>query len=169
LSPNDSEKWLLTAKKTYLIAKHGQMLEFGTPYDYGGKEASLTYYENLALIKRLSKQEQKALLNRRMLYNLMTFVGLEGYADEWWHFNSRKTQMGSVTAGYSYAEYSGIDLQPVDYIHEENRRKHMSSGSGRAIRQSSEYPIFTTETTIKRAAVLVPPKESFLRRLFRRS
>lgn len=145
-SMTEGQRLSLSLRQTSSIARHGKLLEFGTRYDYGGTAASLAYYERLSEMKPLSEKERRALINRRLLYNVMNCVGMKGYSNEWWHFNSDKTQMGAITAGYSHAEYGRIELDHDHLTHEESRKKLNRSGA--------------RSTSIQKAAALLPPRQS---------
>ena len=55
----------------------GRMLDFGTPYDFGGEKASSNYYEKLSLKRTLNKNEIKFRDNRRLLYQIMKEAGFQ--------------------------------------------------------------------------------------------
>ena len=106
------------------VQTRGRLLNFGTPFDHGDKEAAIAYLEHLAKERTLSPDEQEAMQNRRMLYWVMMQVGFEAYQDEWWHFNSKASQMGAKTSGQKEATFGGIELSSENLAHEEKRRKH---------------------------------------------
>lgn len=118
------QKYNLEMERISLIKNHAELLEFGIPFDYGGEEAALNYYERISLAKELSPLELEAKNNRRLLYHLMTSVDFQPYPDEIWHYNSLKTQMGAKTAGRKYAEYGAIDLSGENIEHELMRQNH---------------------------------------------
>jgi len=119
------EVYKLEMERIGLIAKNAQMLNFGTKWDHGGSEAALNYFEILAQERDLTKDEEDARQNRRLLYNAMTGAGFEPYADEWWHYNSKKSQMGAKTARIDRAEYGAMELSKDDWHHELIRRQHL--------------------------------------------
>ncbi|MBI3984508.1 MAG: D-alanyl-D-alanine carboxypeptidase family protein [Candidatus Levybacteria bacterium] len=106
------------------IKSHGAYLYFGTPFDHGGEKASSTYFEQLAQERPLTDEENEALRNRRLLYHIMKDVGLQAYPDEWWHFNSPKSQMGAKTAGLETANFGRIALSAENLEHEKIRQQH---------------------------------------------
>ena len=106
------------------IKSHGTYLYFGTPFDHGSGKASLTYFEQLSQERPLTEEENEAMRNRRLLYHVMEDVGLQAYPDEWWHFNSPKSQMGAKTAGVETASFGGIDLSVENLEHERIRQQH---------------------------------------------
>lgn len=114
----------LEMKRIALMRGDGQLLEFGTPFDWGGEEAALNYYEKLAESRPLIDKEQEARGNRRFLYHVMMEVGMQSYADEWWHYNSPKSQMGAKTAGFSFATYGPAMLSDKNLTHEKMRQDH---------------------------------------------
>ena len=123
---SDWEKvYQLEMKRISLIEQNMQVLNFGTSFDYGGSEASLSYYEKLSSQKELNLDENEAMLNRRLLYNIMTNVGFEPYEDEWWHFNSKKSQMGAKVADLDHAEYGAKELSQKNQEHEKMRSGHL--------------------------------------------
>jgi hypothetical protein len=101
------------------------MLNFGTPWDWGGPEAAVSYFEKAAHERQLTESEQEALQNRRLLYGVMTGAGFEPYIDEWWHYNSKKSQMGAKTAGLDHAEYGAAILSEANLQHEKMRLEHL--------------------------------------------
>ncbi|PIR61910.1 MAG: hypothetical protein COU66_01230 [Candidatus Pacebacteria bacterium CG10_big_fil_rev_8_21_14_0_10_44_11] len=119
------EQLMIQVLATDLIAHSANLLDFGTQYDYGGAAAALVYYELLNRQRSLSPTEKEALLNRRLLFNVMLQVGLEAYKDEWWHYNARKSQMGAKTAGLPHAEYGAARLSSENIGHERKRRKFL--------------------------------------------
>ena len=122
---NAQEVYELEMERIGLIAKHAELLDFGTQWDWGGPEAALNYYEVLSAQRELTEKEQVARDNRRLLYNLMVNVGFEPYADEWWHYNSKKSQMGAKTAGLPMAEYGAAQLSEENRKIEEIRKLHL--------------------------------------------
>ena len=125
LDNNDWQSaYLLEMGKIALIREHIQMFDYGTPFDWGGPEATLNYLERLAETRRLSLQEEIARQNRSLLYHTMTAAGFEPYEEEWWHYNSKRAQMGAKTAGLPFAEYGAINLSAENLVHEEMRSNH---------------------------------------------
>lgn len=111
----------LETDKMDLINQHGKLLEFGAPLDHGGEKSALNYFEAWATQSKLTPEEITARDNRRLLYKVMTAVGFEPYEDEFWHYNSKKSQMGAKTAGLPMAEFGAAVLSPENLKHEEIR------------------------------------------------
>ncbi len=175
---NAQEVYELEMERIGLIAKHAELLDFGTLWDWGGPEAALNYYEVLAQQRELNPKEQTAKDNRRLLYNVMINAGFEPYADEWWHYNSKKSQMGAKTAGLVTAEYGAAQLSDENRKIEEIRRLHLQGSEilsklqgdlmdkfGRqpgwfevAVKAAKEMGD-PTVTTLPRAAKIQPPEE----------
>ena len=107
-----------------VVQMHGKLLDFGTPFDHGDKEAALSYLEQLAKEQALTPEEEDAMKNRRILYKVMIEVGFEPYQDEWWHYNSKQSQMGAKTSGALEATFGGIQLNSEHLAHEEKRRAY---------------------------------------------
>jgi D-alanyl-D-alanine dipeptidase len=125
LSEQDWQRnYLLEMKRSELIRRNGKMLNFGTRFDYGGPEAALRYFEKKATVSALSPDEEEALKNRRMLYDVMIRSGFEPYADEWWHYNDPASQMGAKAAGREHAEYGAVELSNENKKYEKIRRQH---------------------------------------------
>jgi hypothetical protein len=122
--PELEEAYLLEMEKISLISKNAQILNFGTPFDYGGIEVSPNYYEVLEQERTLTSDEIEARDNRSVLYNAMMMAGMQPYADEWWHYNSPKSQIGAKSAGLDHAEYGGVELSKGNILHETMRRMH---------------------------------------------
>ncbi|HSX14883.1 MAG TPA: M15 family metallopeptidase [Candidatus Saccharimonadales bacterium] len=149
------ELYLLEMEKIGLVRRQAEFLNFGTQFDHGGIEAQLDYFEWLAggralrpseveslaegklsqemadfiqsgLARPLTAQETEARDNRRMLYNAMIGAGMQPYLDEWWHYNSPKSQMGAKVAGLDHAEYGGVELDEPQLKHEKMRAAHRS-------------------------------------------
>lgn len=106
------------------VQTQGKLLNFGTPFDHGDKEAAIDYFERLGKERVLSPSEDEAMRNRRMLYWVMVKVGFEAFESEWWHFNSKASQMGAKTSGAKEAVFGGMELSPENLAHEEKRRTH---------------------------------------------
>jgi zinc D-Ala-D-Ala dipeptidase len=123
---NWKEVYDLEMKRISLISKNAELLEFGSAFDWGGRESALNYYEKLELERPLSSKEEEAQKNRRMLYNTMVLAGFEPFDSEWWHFNSKKTQMGAKTAGLGHAEYGPAILSKENEEYERMREQHLS-------------------------------------------
>ncbi len=77
------EAYRLEMERISLINEQARLLEFGTPFDYGGKEAALNFFERLSAERKLYGEEVTARDNRRILFNVMTAAGFEPYEDEW--------------------------------------------------------------------------------------
>jgi len=116
----------LDMKRSALLRQHGEMLDFGTPFDFadGGPHPLLAYYEAKDAAGTLEPSEWEPAANRRMLYHVMTNAGFEPYEDEWWHFNDPASQMGAKTAGRKYAEYGAIELSEANKDFLDIRRLH---------------------------------------------
>lgn len=114
----------LEMQRVGLVNRHARLLNFGTKFDYGGEQAALNYYEILERQRPLTGEEKEAQKNRRVLYNVMINSGFEPYADEWWHFNSPKSQMGAKTAGLKTAEYGPTELSKKSQGFETMRKVH---------------------------------------------
>ena len=74
-------------RKSQIIRGQGKLLDMGTPFDSVGTETESNYYERLAMKKSLTLNEQNRLLNRRLLHNALSSVGMRNYPEEWWHFS----------------------------------------------------------------------------------
>ena len=65
----------------------GKTLFFGAPFDFPGDISNTQYFENkLEQGDKLTKREEEALYNRRLLYFVMTQAGFVNFHCEWWHF-----------------------------------------------------------------------------------
>src|SRR3989344_2282232 len=76
------EGYLLEMEEIALIRNNAQLVNFGTPFDWGGEEATLNYYESLTQTRPLTQKEEEARRNRRLLYNVMQAAWFEAYPDE---------------------------------------------------------------------------------------
>lgn len=120
------EQYMLEMAKVGLLRQHAVILDFGTQFDHGGSESALNYFEELQYDRALSPEEISARDNRRILSNIMLEVGMQPYADEWWHYNSLKSQMGARAVDRGIAEYGGTNLSDQNIEHERMRRMHRS-------------------------------------------
>jgi len=102
--------YVLQMKRSELLRKNARMLDFGTQFDHGGTAAGLRYLEEQASQRQLTDEEQVQLVNRRMLFNVMTTAGMAPYEEEWWHYNDPASQMGAKVTGNSFAEYGAATL-----------------------------------------------------------
>ncbi len=123
--PNNSRS--LALRRNSILLDESVLLEFGTEFDFGGKEAGIRFLEEKnERGEELTDNEKEALKNRRILYHTMIDVGFEAYEDEWWHFNAPESQMGAKTAGISKAFYAGTDI-PEELLVFERQRANLSS------------------------------------------
>lgn len=116
--------YILEMRRITLIARYAKLLNFGTPFDWGGSEAALDYFEKEGKNRALTPEEIEARGNRRLLYHVMNQAGLEAYTDEWWHYNSAKSQMGAKTSGRMFAEFGPASLSAGNQTHEQMRVNH---------------------------------------------
>lgn len=71
-----------------IAGPEGVLLHMGTPFDATSIISGTRYFEKkLEVEGELKEQESKALINRRMLYHVMTHAGFTNYPEEWWHFD----------------------------------------------------------------------------------
>jgi len=123
-NPTLRELYVLEMQKLGLIRRHAEMLDFGTPFDHGGPQAALAYFEELGKRRPLTPSEMEARDNRRLLYSVMTQAGMQPYRDEWWHYNAPESQMGAWVAGENFAEYGSQSLEGPNAHHEAMRGDH---------------------------------------------
>ncbi len=181
--PDVQEAYILVIEKDGLIRDNIDLLDFGTPFDYGGAESALRYYEELQEKRPLTDDETEARDNRRELYNATSIAGLMPYRDEYWHFNAPQSQMGAQVAGLDVATYGAAELSEENRAHERMREMHHAGmvrlGSPLGPMEQFERkidPLFdalirlnmkarnkapeTTHSNMPRAAVIAPPEES---------
>ncbi|WP_319765093.1 M15 family metallopeptidase [Maridesulfovibrio sp.] len=83
----------------------GVPLHMGAPFDYPGPVSNTRYYEErVEKGERVTDLEQEALLNRRLLYDVMIKAGFVNYHGEWWHFEYG-TQRWGFLKGIPHALY----------------------------------------------------------------
>ncbi len=119
------EIYKLEMERIGLIAKNAELLNFGTQFDWGGPEAALNYFEVQSTQRQLTKDEEEAQQNRRLLYNVMIQAGFQPFATEWWHFNAPETQMGARTGNLPFARYGAAELSEANLAHEQMRQRHI--------------------------------------------
>lgn len=130
------------------IARKAQLLDFGTPFDYGGPAAALAYYETIA---ELTAAQRRARHNRRILYGAMTQAGFVGYAEEWWHYNAPESQMGAAASGRTTAAYGAVKLTPAQERYEQQQRAAWQAAVASDPRRA--------ETSLQPAVEITPPSE----------
>ncbi len=65
----------------------GVPLFFGSPFDYPSEISYTRYFEKKFDNEEiLSKREEDAMQNRRLLYNIMKTAGFVNFPCEWWHY-----------------------------------------------------------------------------------
>lgn len=121
IGDNWQHAYELEMQKITLIRENAHLLDFGTPFDWGDEKAALNYFETKTQETELTTNEIKARKSRRLLFNVMSEAGFEPYQDEWWHFNSPKSQMGAITAGLSEAMYGATNLSEENFKQEQMR------------------------------------------------
>lgn len=139
---------------TEAVQTRGKLLNFGTPFDHGDSEAALDYFERLSKERALSPNEQEAMRNRRMLYWVMVKVGFEAFESEWWHFNSKASQMGAKTSGAKRAIFGGNELSADNRAHEEKRRAHYFELTDKF--EKGEIAVNPRTSPFPRAAAIAP-------------
>jgi len=75
----------------------GKLLDMGTPFDS---------FDIDSRTNPTSKCSQLVYDNRKLLYNIMTYVGFTNYPDEWWHYDFGNQFWGKIknrTAKYGLA------------------------------------------------------------------
>lgn len=94
---------------TIRVCASGAFLDMGSDFDAVDVVSFADHFEQLALRRPLSAREEAALLNRRLLYWVMSEVGCVVNPNEWWHFGSGD-QLSAVLSGRPYAVYSTMDI-----------------------------------------------------------
>ncbi|MDO4692544.1 MAG: M15 family metallopeptidase [Porphyromonadaceae bacterium] len=69
-----------------IIDAKGKPLDMGSPFDHFGPEAHVGREDELVKAGRMSSEVRD---NRRLLYSIMSEVGLRPYDKEWWHYQER--------------------------------------------------------------------------------
>ncbi len=71
-----------------IVDKNGLFLPMGTEFDETTERSAIDYYEKkVAAREKLTGEEEEALVNRRLIYAVMTRAGFTNYPDEWWHYD----------------------------------------------------------------------------------
>lgn len=88
-----------------IVDARGCLLPMGSGFDEDSDRSMTRYYEEkLERGESLDPKEEKALRNRRLLFNLLTEEDFCNYPDEWWHF-AYGTQAWSWEKGTPHAIY----------------------------------------------------------------
>ncbi|PLS18839.1 D-alanyl-D-alanine dipeptidase [Bacillus sp. M6-12] len=75
----------------------GNLLPMGTSFDEMSPLSATRYFEDkLNQEGTLSNSEQEALLNRRLLFDVMCSSGFTNYHEEWWHFDFGNQFWGTI-------------------------------------------------------------------------
>ncbi len=70
-----------------IATRDGNPMFFGSPFDYPSEISYTRYFEKKLENKEdLSKRENDAMQNRRLLYNIMKAAGFVNFSCEWWHY-----------------------------------------------------------------------------------
>lgn len=69
-----------------IVDDKGKPLDMGSPFDHFGTEAHVGGEDTLVKAGRMSAVVRA---NRRLLYSIMSEVGLRPYDKEWWHYQER--------------------------------------------------------------------------------
>ncbi|MCG8532376.1 MAG: M15 family metallopeptidase [Desulfovibrionales bacterium] len=99
-----------------IVDNNDQQLFFGAPFDFPGDISTTRYYEELLEKgEMLDAQNEQAMYNRRLLYDVMIAAGFVNYHNEWWHFEY-KTQRWAYMLSKPEAYYGQKDCkqQPLD-------------------------------------------------------
>jgi D-alanyl-D-alanine dipeptidase len=137
-----------------MLFQHARLLDFGTPFDFGGQEAALTYYERLELSRPLTEVERTAQFNRRLLYRVMVEAGMQPYGEEWWHYNAADSQMGARADNRTKAVFGAMNLSDAELRHEQYRQADLTRRNMAFL--DGELPFNPRLTTIGRAAIIAP-------------
>lgn len=111
------ELYLAEMRLLGLVHSNASLMDYGTPFDHGDGEAAAAYLES-------THPQSSQASARRLLHHAAVEAGLAPYADEWWHFNSPKTQMGAFVTGQPVATYGAAELSPANLRFEQMRRAH---------------------------------------------
>jgi D-alanyl-D-alanine dipeptidase len=83
-----------------IIDSFGNNLEMGTCFDSFGEISKTNYFE------LLNNNIDNIIVNRRLIYNILTSVGFSNYPEEWWHYDYGNQFWGKITD--NSAIYNGI-------------------------------------------------------------
>jgi D-alanyl-D-alanine dipeptidase len=108
-------------RRQQLIREASTPLDMGTVFDGVQQETATRFYEDMS-IASLDDVAHARLLNRRLLWNVMTQAGLSNYPDEWWHYDFGN-QFDSARTGRK-AVYGSVILSAENEAWEKMRREH---------------------------------------------
>ncbi len=80
---------------------NGEELDLGTMFDEISDKSATQYFE------LNSKENEVALINRRILFNCMTTAGFQNYHEEWWHFDYGN-RAWAIRSGSTIVHYGPI-------------------------------------------------------------
>lgn len=119
------KRYRLEVERASIMSSYGKSYRINTQFDHGQQEASHTYLRNLRSQRRLTREENSAMTTIEVLLRHMSYEEFEPLESEWWHYNSRKTQMGAKSSELPFAEYGYINLSVENLRHEQMRRDHL--------------------------------------------
>jgi len=114
--PSGSTRSMLSEPE---ILQTATLLDTGVPFDHGGQESAVRYFEdndapNAEVYRR----------NRRLLYWAMIMAGFAAFPPEIWHYNYGN-QMAAQANGSDFAIYGQAELSPYNQALERvSRSKH---------------------------------------------
>ncbi len=86
-----------------------ELLYMGTPFDDVTSRSHLDYFEKESQVRSLNMSEEEAMMNRRLLYALMSEAGFTPYPNEWWHYGFGD-QLSALLSGAPHAVYSVLNI-----------------------------------------------------------
>ena len=120
-SENWQEIYAAEMERQQLIREASMPLEMGTVFDGVRMETATRFYEELDPVQ-LDDQGRQYLVNRRLLWNVMTQVGFSNYPEEWWHFDFGN-QFDAIQSG-RHAIYGAAGFSKENEDWENMRRRH---------------------------------------------
>lgn len=103
------------AVDVFIADRAGKKFSFGSAFDFPGDISGTTFFEEkTARNEPLSKQDEEALYNRRLLYFVMTQAGFVNFHCEWWHYEYG-TQRWALETGAEQALYSPVNFSLDPY------------------------------------------------------
>lgn len=153
----DPKQWKkiykLEMRRSQLLRERGKMLDMGVAFDQvaidecGRDKTFLRYYEEkLSTECFLSKKEEIALNNRRLLYNVLNKVGFAFYPNEPWHADYGDKFWAQQTGEKSF--YGYIELSRENLEHEEMRRKIYNTQVESVIQEFGD-PTFSSQPELQ--------------------
>ncbi|MCY1423195.1 D-alanyl-D-alanine dipeptidase [compost metagenome] len=103
-----------------LCDRDGRWLNMGSLFDEATPRSYTRHYEEIALPDR---QQRRARVHRRLLYNAMCAAGFSNLSSEWWHYDYGD-QLWAWHQGQKRAIYGPAQVLPLEQLWRQQLENH---------------------------------------------